>query len=224
MKTYIKNAIAVVGFGALAYGTIVAIAAACVLGVAAYANANGADSIDTVETETPTETVARSETETETETETEAETTTASVHYYDVPLSDALQAYIFALCEDYGIAPALVLAVIYHESRYQENAIGDDGDSLGLMQIKEHYHRERMERLGCTDLLNPYDNVTVGIDLLAELSDRYDTAGKVLTVYNAGARGAEEKYFSQGIYASGYAERVIDTWAEIERKGARNGA
>lgn len=107
--------------------------------------------------------------------------------YYDVPLTRELQAHIFAECEKYGVDPAIVIAMCYRESSYEEGAVGDDGRSFGLMQIQERYHKERMERLGVTDLLDPMQNVTVGIDFLAELLDRYNgDIGKALTAYNRG--------------------------------------
>lgn len=44
-----------------------------------------------------------------------------------------------------------------------------------------------MEKLGCTDLLDPHQNVVVGIDYLAESIRRYDgDVAKALVAYNAG--------------------------------------
>lgn len=67
-----------------------------------------------------------------------------------------------------------------------------------------------MKRLGVTDLLNPYENVTVGIDILAECIGKYSTLEEALTVYNAGPSGAEELYFSKGIKANEYALAIIE--------------
>ena len=107
--------------------------------------------------------------------------------YYDVLLTRELQDHIFAECEKHGIDPAIVIAMCYRESSYDAGAVGDNGRSFGLMQIQRRYHEERMERLGVTDLLDPLQNVTVGIDFLAELLDRYDgDVEKALTAYNRG--------------------------------------
>lgn len=107
--------------------------------------------------------------------------------YFDVPLSEDLQDYIMNLCEEYGIDPAIVIAMIQKESCFTASAIGDGGNSFGLMQIQPYWHSERMNKLGCTDLLDPYQNVTVGIDLLAYLINHYDGAvEKALTAYNQG--------------------------------------
>lgn len=43
-----------------------------------------------------------------------------------------------------------------------------------------------MERLGCLDLLDPYQNVTVAVDLMGELMNRYGDVSVALTVYNRG--------------------------------------
>jgi soluble lytic murein transglycosylase-like protein len=43
-----------------------------------------------------------------------------------------------------------------------------------------------MERLGCTDLLDPYQNVSVAVDYLAEQIDRYGSLEKGLVAYNKG--------------------------------------
>lgn len=114
----------------------------------------------------------------------------SDMNYYDVPLSKDLQRYIFEICEDRGVDPAMVMAIIDRESKYNASAVGDSGASLGLMQIQPRWHSapysDRMERLGCTNLLNPYDNVTVGVDILAELIESGNSIEWVLMCYNGG--------------------------------------
>lgn len=107
--------------------------------------------------------------------------------FYDVPLSLELQAHIINECGGYGIDPAIVFAMIERESSFRDYVIGDNGQSYGLMQIKKNRHLDRMERLGVTDLLNPFQNVMVGIDYLAYQLDRYDgDMAKALVGYNKG--------------------------------------
>lgn len=139
---------------------------------------------------------------------------------YDVPLSTELQEHIIDVCKGYPaeigeVHLELVLAVIEKESNYNASEIGDNGNSYGLMQVQPSQHWDRMERLGVTDLLDPYQNVLVGIDYLAECLREYRTMEEALTVYNAGASGAEELYFSKGIMCSPYAEDVWNNWREI---------
>jgi len=112
---------------------------------------------------------------------------TSAIPLYDVPLSTELQLHIIHTCEEKQIDPAIVVAMAFRESTYNTKAVGDGGDSLGLLQIQPYWHSERMNRLGCTDLLDPFQNVTVGVDYLCELLNRYDgDMAKALTAYNRG--------------------------------------
>ena len=130
--------------------------------------------------------------------------------HWDVPLSDELQAHIVALCEENDIEPELVIAVIQRESNFHADTIGDNGRSYGLMQVQFWCHEQRMQRLSCTDLLDPFQNVTVGVDILREKLNKYDTVEEALTAYNAGDTGAYKYYFSKGIYANDYALKVME--------------
>lgn len=137
---------------------------------------------------------------------------------YPVPLDTELQAHIVHVCDAYNVDPVLVLAVIEKESTYDAGAIGDDGDSCGLMQINAQYHGERMEELGVTKLLNPYCNVLVGIDYLAELLEEYGDVHKALMCYNAGRAGAYQHWFSKGVYENSYSREVMKIAARIGGK------
>lgn len=106
--------------------------------------------------------------------------------YFDVPLSEDVQDHIFAECEIYGISPAVVVAMIERESQFNTYCIGDDGRAAGLMQVQAKWHIERMIALDCTDLFDPKENITVGIDYLHEQLLKYGDIGKALTAYNRG--------------------------------------
>lgn len=103
---------------------------------------------------------------------------------YPVPLDDNLQKYIQQKCAEKQISPAIVFAIIGVESGYDATVVGDNGNSYGLMQIYHDVHLERMKRLGLYNLLNPYQNVTVGIDILAELIDMGNGIEWALSYYN----------------------------------------
>ena len=128
---------------------------------------------------------------------------------YDVPLSAEVQRYIFNVSDYYGIEPVLVLAIIERESGYNAEAVGDGGESYGLMQVQARWHIARMDRLGVEDLLNPYQNITVGVDILAECIDRYDgDIEKALTAYNRGSYQGK---------VSEYAKDVLERKERIEK-------
>ena len=143
---------------------------------------------------------------------------------YNVPLDYDLQLYIIQTCEELNIDAGVVMAMIFYESSYQADAIGDGGNSLGLMQIQERWHKERMERLDVDNLLNPYQNVTVGIDLLAELLDEYDgNVEMALCAYNAGRTGADQYWFSKGEYSNDYSRKVVELARMLNGGGAIGG-
>ena len=123
-----------------------------------------------------------------------------------VPLDAELQEFIFGVAEDYGLEGELVMSVIGQESNYQHCALGDEGNAYGLMQVHPSQHGDRMERLKVTDLYDPYENVIVGVDYLAECIEE---GGLVwgLHCYNGGASYANEKE-AQGV-VSEYAESVM---------------
>lgn len=108
----------------------------------------------------------------------------------DIPLDYDTQAFLRSACEESGVEYELALAVIRKETEYR-NIAGDGGDSVGYMQVQEKWHGERMERLGVTDLSDPYSNFRVGCDYLAELLDKYPLE-EALTAYNRGTPGKSQ--------------------------------
>lgn len=169
--------------------------------------------------EEPTEVVEPTETSAATEPATEAELIIETPHgsiesayntegiYFDVPLESGLQAYIVELCDARGIDPAIVIAMIYRESGFNAGAIGDSGNSLGLMQIQPRWNGARMDELGCPDLLDPYQNVAVGIDCFADYVDQSGSIEWSLMAYNGGPSYASNLWNSGRI--SGYASAVL---------------
>lgn len=105
----------------------------------------------------------------------------------DVPLDGDTQAFLRAACEETGIPYELALAVIRQETEFH-NVVGDDGRSVGYMQVQRRWHEDRMARLGVTDLTDPYGNFRAGCDYLAELLGKYPLE-EALTAYNSGKPG-----------------------------------
>lgn len=130
-------------------------------------------------------------------------------YIYDVPLEDELQLYIVRLCEEHHIDPAVVVGMAQRESQFTADAIGDGGDALGMWQVQPRWHQDRMDKLEVTDLLDPYQCVTVAVDYLSELLDIYDgDIEKALTAYNQGSY--------KGV-VSDYAKTVIKNSENIEK-------
>lgn len=99
-----------------------------------------------------------------------------------------------------GVDPNIVKAIIKEESNGDPNAIGDNGESIGLMQIQPKHHQKRMEELGIVSLFDPQENVIVGCNILAELYDKYGNYEDALSVYNSG--NTED--------GKAYAERILN--------------
>ncbi len=157
------------------------------------------------------------------ETESLSETSVETVlieeekpRFFDVPLDEDLQTYIFELSENIGIDPAIVIAIIEKESNYDISAVGDHGRSLGLMQIQFRWHTARMAELRCDDLLDARQNVCVGIDILADLLEEGKSIEWVLMAYNGGHTYAD-RLASEG-RVSEYAAEVLKMAEELERR------
>ena len=107
--------------------------------------------------------------------------------------------HIDKMAKRYGLNPDIVKAIIEEESGWVASAEGDGGESIGLMQIQPRWHKERITRLGITNLYDPEQNVTVGCDILSELLNKYGNYEDALSVYNSG--NTED--------GKAYAERIL---------------
>ena len=134
---------------------------------------------------------------------TEPVETEPPVALYNVPLSEELQLHIIDEAEKHCIDPAIIFAMAYRESSYRPHLMGDGGDSYGLLQVQLKWHSKRMEKLNCTDLLDPFQNVTVAVDYLAELLGRYGSdIAKALTAYNRGSYAGTITRYAKNVLAT----------------------
>ena len=129
-----------------------------------------------------------------------------SPEVYTKPLPDPVPVaqletnnHIDKIAKRYGLNPDIVKALIEEESGWVASAEGDNGNSIGLMQIQERWHKKRLTRLGITNLYDPEQNVTVGCDILSELLNKYGNYEDALSVYNSG--NTED--------GKAYAERIL---------------
>lgn len=98
------------------------------------------------------------------------------------------ESYCVEIANMYEIQPELIEAMCFCESSWNPKAESSSG-CIGLMQIYPKYHKDRMERLGVTDLTDPYQNILVGTDYIAEIADEYEDLYDVLSIYNSGSTG-----------------------------------
>lgn len=116
------------------------------------------------------------------------------------------------LGEQYGICPELIQAICWQESRFQ--ATVENSGCIGIMQVNPAWHRDRMERLGVTDLTDIRQNMTVAVDYLAELSEDCEVAEALMRYHgesNVSARVSRGEI-------SNYARNILEISAELEKE------
>ena len=106
-------------------------------------------------------------------------------------------------------------AVIERESGWDPTAV--NGDCVGLMQVDQIIHWRRAQELNCLDLMDPYDNIRVGVSILEDLAERYEDPAAALMFYNAGYSGKLGiRAYEKGVISS-YANEILERAAELER-------
>lgn len=133
-----------------------------------------------------------------------------------VDLPEYVQETIWNICDGDPRLYCTVMAIANRETRFQPHAIGDNGNSIGLLQIQPRWHQSRMKELGITGLTDPAQNVTVAVDYLRWIAgrlnpehpeDAYGTHA-LLMVYNQGWSGAK-KSWNRGIHSTAYSREVM---------------
>jgi soluble lytic murein transglycosylase len=103
---------------------------------------------------------------------------------------------------NYGLAPELVAAVIYQESKFDADAVSSSG-AVGLMQLLPETAQGIADRTGGSgwqerDLLDPELNVRYGSWYLRHLLDKYEDEELALAAYNAGQSNVD-RWRAQGV-------------------------
>lgn len=128
-----------------------------------------------------------------------------------------IDIWIKEICLEYNLDPNLIKSMVWHESRYDAEAYNRSGGCFGLMQINPRWHRDRMERLGVTDLLDPYSNLLVGCDYISELLDRHESPYLALMCYNMSHEVAKKMWRNGQI--SYYANSVMQKAKQFREEG-----
>lgn len=127
---------------------------------------------------------------------------------------ELLIEYTEEIGQQYGICPELLQAIAERESSLRIYAT--NGNCKGLMQISEKWHKDRMERLGVTDIYDAYGNILLAADYIAELAEQNDDLYYVLMRYNM-KRSTAKKLYEAGEYSK-YAIGIVERSAELERE------
>lgn len=130
----------------------------------------------------------------------------------DTYICEEYQKYIYKISEEYHVCPELIMAIVEQESSGKADA--ENEGCIGLMQVSQRWHEDRMERLGVTDIYDPYGNILVGTDYFMELAAEYEDTYTVLHVYNGTADAVTKA--ECGDYTD-YAKEIIERAAVLER-------
>jgi len=125
---------------------------------------------------------------------------------------EQINDYIFTICSEYDVDPFLIQSIVWHESNYIPTVA--NGNCLGLMQVSSYWHADRAERLGVTDFYDPYSNILLGVDFIAELQSKHKDDKLVLMLYNMKWKTAYNLY-NKGII-SDYAQSVLAMRNELK--------
>ena len=140
-----------------------------------------------------------------------AQSAPAAVLPYDALIDRAAQRE--------GVDPALVRAVIQHESGFNPRATSPTG-AQGLMQLMPATARG----LGVTDPYDPAQSIAAGTRMLGRLVKRYDgDLSLALAAYNAGS-GAVERYGGIPPYreTQNYVRNVLATYDDARGNAGRS--
>ncbi len=139
-------------------------------------------------------------------------TSTISAETEDTWICEEYQEYIYEVSEEYHVCPELIMAIVEQESSGRADA--ENEGCIGLMQVSEKWHADRMERLGVTSLYDPYGNILVGTDYFMELAEEYEDIYTVLMCYNGTADAVAKA--AVGDYTD-YATGIVSRTEQLER-------
>lgn len=126
--------------------------------------------------------------------------------YRDIPLPHDLQDVADEACEEYGIRPDVLYAVMEIESCYKIDA--QNGSCYGLMQIHTINMEYLKSAIGTTDLADPVQNIRAGAFILGGYLKKYSLPDSLMA-YNLGEGGAKQLW-KQGIHETGYTRKVLE--------------
>lgn len=125
------------------------------------------------------------------------------VVYRDEDIPEEVQLAAEKWGAEYYIVPEILEAMAFYESTYRAEV--DNGNCKGLMQINIKFHKDRMEKLGITDIHDADQNMHLAADYLAELRRQNPEIEDVLKKYS-------------GSTTDKYSNKVLKLAEELEIK------
>lgn len=100
---------------------------------------------------------------------------------YNIALPVEQQQYAYNACTKYGIDYETLISIMYKESTFNASAVG--GGAIGLCQISP-VNLPNLNKIGITNLYDPYENITAGAYILSQNLNRYGDMYVALNAYN----------------------------------------
>jgi len=143
----------------------------------------------------------------------------------EIGLPKEKQKYLWDLCQEHNLDYDLMLAIMYHESRFNHDARNTNTNGThdtGYMQINSSNRKwisELAERP--LDLFDPYDNILAGVLIYKSYQDYWEDKTKedlldqyALNSYNMGING----YKKAGLVSRGYDRKIRSTAEDYKKK------
>lgn len=135
--------------------------------------------------------------------------------------SKTIATAIIRESEKYGFDPIFVVALIQNESRFNPEMRGAHGE-IGLMQIKpttadwlaghkvfNKKNRLKFKNGAEASLLNPVENIKVGLAYMSQLRDSFDGESRLyISAYNMGAKKVRD-LVNEGKNPKDYVQAVM---------------
>lgn len=113
-------------------------------------------------------------------------------NYVDIP--EDVREICESYGEEYGICAEVLEALAWRESRCTD---AQNGNCKGIAQINGVIHKDRMKKLGVSDLHDFEQNIHVATDYLMELYESNGDLAQSLDEYNGNGKGGKSKYAKQ---------------------------
>ena len=127
-----------------------------------------------------------------------------------IPLSPELQRYSYQVCLENDIEYALLMALMWQESKFDPNLVSHNTNGTydsGLMQINSCHKDWLRSHWGITDLFDPKDNIRVGAAMFAARLDKY-SEHLALMAYQYGETGMRRQV-GKGVTETKITERIL---------------
>lgn len=132
---------------------------------------------------------------------------------------DQFNVWLYDVCDEYGVQPEIVVAIIEHESGGDPDAVNSTSGAMGLMQIMPGTWGAQVSAIDAVGIelypFNPVDNVYVGIRLLSALMDGRSIE-YALDCYALGEGGAAMRASQMEVYEpTGWTAWILERANEL---------